>query len=31
MYTARSQAPVPKDKIPKNPTGLGDDVLRLSK
>ncbi len=31
MYTARSQAPVPKDKIPKNPTGLGDDVLRFIK
>src|SRR5919199_720765 len=31
MYTARSQSPVEKDKIPKNPTGLGDEVIRLIK
>ncbi len=31
MYTARSQSPVPKDNSPKNPTGLGDDVLRFIK
>ncbi|MCA1991072.1 MAG: hypothetical protein LDL41_03360 [Coleofasciculus sp. S288] len=31
MYTARSQSSVTKDKIPKNPTGLGDEVLRFIK
>lgn len=31
MYTARSQSAVHKDQMPKNPTGLGDDVLRLIK
>src|SRR5919202_1847338 len=31
MYTARSQASVQKEKFPKNPTGLGDDVLRFIK
>ena len=31
MYTARSQSSIHKDKIPKNPTGLGDDVLRFIK
>lgn len=31
MYTARSQSPIQKHKIPKNPTGLGDEVLRLVK
>jgi hypothetical protein len=30
MYTARSQSSA-QDTIPKNPTGLGDDVLRLIK
>ncbi|MBD0265998.1 MAG: hypothetical protein ICV78_25750 [Tolypothrix sp. Co-bin9] len=31
MYTARSQSSMHKDKIPKNPTGLGDEVLRFIK
>jgi hypothetical protein len=31
MYTARSQSPIAKDQIPKNPTGLGDEVLRFVK
>ena len=31
MYTARSQSPLQKHKIPRNPTGLGDEVLRLVK
>lgn len=31
MYTARSQSGLTKEKMPKNPTGLGDDVLRLIK
>jgi hypothetical protein len=31
MYTARSQAPIAKGQIPKNPTGLGDEVLRFIK
>jgi hypothetical protein len=31
MYTARSQSAVKNDKIPKNPTGLGDEVIRLIK
>ncbi|MBD2128238.1 hypothetical protein H6F97_17950 [Microcoleus sp. FACHB-1] len=31
MYTARSEAPLPKDKIPKNPTALGDEVIRFIK
>lgn len=31
IYTARSQSSLPKDKMPKNPTLLGDDVLRLIK
>ena len=31
MYTARSQSAVPKEKVPKNPTALGDDVLRFIK
>lgn len=31
MYTARCQSTVQKDKIPNNPTGLGDEVLRFIK
>lgn len=31
MYTARSQSPVYRDKIPNNPTGFGDDILRFIK
>ncbi len=31
IYTARSQSSMAKDKMPKNPTLLGDDVLRLIK
>ncbi len=31
MYTARSQSPAPKAKAPKNPTALGDEVLRFIK
>jgi hypothetical protein len=31
MYTARSQSAVSKESIPKNPTNLGDDVLRVVK
>jgi hypothetical protein len=31
MYTARSQSPVSKDRTPKNPTALGDEVLRFIK
>ena len=31
MYTARSQSAMPKEKIPKNPTALGDEVLRFIK
>lgn len=31
MYTARSQSAMPKEKVPKNPTALGDDVLRFIK
>lgn len=31
MYTARSQSGLTKEKMPKNPTGLGDEVLRLIK
>lgn len=31
MYTARSQSPVPNDRTPKNPTALGDEVLRFIK
>jgi hypothetical protein len=31
MYTARSDANMPKDKLPKNPTAMGDEVLRLIK
>ena len=31
MYTARSQSPLQKYKIPRNPTGLGEDVLRFIK
>jgi hypothetical protein len=31
MYTARSDANGSKDKLPKNPTALGDEVLRLIK
>lgn len=31
MYTARSQANATVEKLPKNPTNLGDDVLRLIK
>jgi hypothetical protein len=31
MYTARSESPVPNYKISKNPTGLGDEVLRFIK
>lgn len=31
MYTARSQSAISSDKIPKNPTHLGDEVLRLIK
>lgn len=31
MYTARSDANMPKEQSPKNPTAMGDDVLRLIK
>ncbi len=31
MYTARSQSAICGDKIPKNPTHLGEEVLRLIK
>jgi hypothetical protein len=31
MYTARSESPAPKFKSPKNPTGLGDEVIRFIK
>ncbi|MFE1744709.1 hypothetical protein [Coleofasciculus sp. H7-2] len=31
MYTARSQSAMPREILPKNPTGLGDEVLRLIK
>ena len=31
MYTARSESSIEKDKIAKNPTGLGDEVLRFIK
>ncbi len=31
MYVAKSQIAVPTEKVPKNPTMLGDDVLRLIK
>jgi hypothetical protein len=31
MYTARSQSVLTQDKLLKNPTGLGEDVLRLIK
>jgi len=31
MYTARSQSAVGREQLPKNPTGLGDEVLRLIK
>ena len=31
MYTARSQSNVYRDKIPKNPTALGDSVLKFIK
>ena len=31
MYTARSQSPTPEAKSPKNPTALGDEVLRFIK
>lgn len=31
MYTARSEAPILNYKSPKNPTGLGDEVLRFIK
>ncbi|NET60565.1 MAG: hypothetical protein F6K47_31845 [Symploca sp. SIO2E6] len=31
MYTARSQSTTNNQEIPKNPTGLGDQVLRLIK
>lgn len=31
MYTARSQSSIHRDKIPNNPTGLGDEVLRFIK
>ena len=31
MYTARSQAATSKETLPKNPTNLGDDVLRIIK
>lgn len=31
MYTARSQAPVPKNKPFRNPTALGDEVIRFIK
>jgi len=31
MYIARSQSAVPSEKLLKNPTALGDDVLRLIK
>ncbi len=31
MYTARSESSIAKDKIPNNPTALGDEVLRFVK
>ncbi len=31
MYIARSQTPAPIERVPKNPTALGDEVLRLIK
>lgn len=31
MYTARSNSPLYPNEIPKNPTGLGDEVLKLIK
>lgn len=31
MYTARYYTSIPKNKIPTNPTGLGDEVLRFIK
>ncbi|MBW4681229.1 MAG: hypothetical protein KME19_14085 [Microcoleus vaginatus WJT46-NPBG5] len=31
MYTARSNSPLSKNENPKNPTGLGDEVLKLIK
>ncbi|MBD2741865.1 hypothetical protein [Coleofasciculus sp. FACHB-1120] len=31
MYTARSQSAMPREILPKNPTALGDEVLRLIK
>lgn len=31
MYTARYESPIPDDKIHKNPTGLGDEVIRFIK
>jgi hypothetical protein len=31
MYTARYESPLPDDKTPKNPTGLGDEVIRFIK
>ena len=31
MYIARSQTPSVPDRLPRNPTALGDDVLRLIK
>ncbi|MBD1944889.1 hypothetical protein H6F50_21440 [Coleofasciculus sp. FACHB-712] len=31
MYTTRSQSAMPREILPKNPTGLGDEVLRLIK
>jgi hypothetical protein len=31
MYIARSQTPAPAKRVPKNPTALGDEVLRLIK
>ena len=31
MYTAKSQSGIHRDYIPDNPTGLGDEVLRLIK
>jgi hypothetical protein len=31
MYTARSQSAMSREQLPKNPTALGDEVLRLIK
>ncbi len=31
MYTAHSESPTPQDKIHKNPTALGDEVIRFIK